>query len=264
MGDDTVSDLLEIQNITKGFTSDGKEQVVLNELTLSFKKGEFVTILGKSGCGKSTLLRCAGGFDFPDKGSIRLDKNVIKAPSPAITMVFQTFDQLFPWKTVCQNLSYPLKIKNPRQARKELNDVVNHYLELMNLTRFADYYPHQLSGGMKQRVAIARALSLGSEVLLMDEPFASLDEQTRTVLQLELLRLWEKTGVTVLFVTHNIWESIILSTRIIVLSTPPGNIKLDIPNPLQDYQGKMRTPTDKGFTECWTMLKEKLNWEGAT
>ncbi|WP_010262483.1 ABC transporter ATP-binding protein [Treponema primitia] len=256
-----MSALLEVRDISKRFISSDHELNVLKDLSLSIEKGEFVTILGTSGCGKTTLLRCIGGFDALDNGEVLLDGNPVTAPTPAITMVFQTFDQLFPWKTVHQNLSWPLRIKNPHESKTSVKETVNNYLELVNLIRFANYYPHQLSGGMKQRVAIARALSLGSEVILMDEPFASLDEEARTTLQIEVLRLWKKTGVTVLFVTHNIWEAIILGTRIIVLSSPPENVKLDITNPVQHYEGEIRTPSDTGFAESWKMLKKELQRE---
>ena len=257
-----MSTLLEIQQISKNFLSVSQKLTVLDDLTISIEKGEFVTILGASGCGKSTLLRCIGGFTQPDVGRILLNGNPVTEPTPAITMVFQTFEQLFPWRTVIQNLIYPLHIKNKNVSKAHLKEMAEHYLDLVNLSRFSDYYPYQLSGGMKQRVAIARALSLESEVILMDEPFASLDAQTRTALQIEMLNLWKKTGITVLFVTHNIWEAIILGTRMIVLSAPPDNIKLDIKNPVQDYKGNIRTPSDTGFTECWTSLKDALQEDG--
>jgi NitT/TauT family transport system ATP-binding protein len=258
MGNGTVMGLLEIKNISKSFNSGTEQHVVFDSLSLSFEKGEFVTILGTSGCGKSTLLRCIGGFNPPDSGSILLDGKEVKTATSAITMVFQNYDQLFPWKTVYQNLAYPLSINKKKKDKSQLKEEVNYYLALMKLSNFADYYPHQLSGGMKQRVAISRALSLGSEVILMDEPFASLDADTRAILQVELLRLWKKTNITVLFVTHNIWEAIILGERVILLSTPPDNVKLDLKNPVDHYKDETRTPSDTGFSEFWEHLRENL------
>jgi NitT/TauT family transport system ATP-binding protein len=258
MGDDDIMALLEIEHISKSFESDGRVYPVIEDLSLSAGRGEFVVILGKSGCGKTTLLRCAGGFAPPDSGRVLLDGREIRSPTPAISMVFQTFDQLFPWKTVLHNLTYPLHIARPGLSKKELQEMGERYLEMVNLSRFRSYYPHQLSGGMKQRVAIARSLSLGSDVILMDEPFASLDAQTRSVLQRTVLRLWAETGVTVLFVTHNIEEAIILGSRLIMMGSQPSGIILDMKNPVEAKRGEVRTPKDAGFGDCWELLNGKL------
>ena len=257
-----MSALLQVQQVTKTFTFEERGLTVLDNLSLDIKKGEFVTVLGASGCGKSTLLRCVGGFERPDTGSILLEGKPVTEPGPAITMVFQTFDQLFPWRTVRGNITYPLRIKNPEKPKKQLDDIADEYLRLVNLADFAEYYPHQLSGGMKQRAAIARGLALKAEVMLMDEPFASLDAQSRTALQTELYDLWKKTGITVMFVTHNIWEAIILGSRILMLSAPPDNVLLDIQNPVTEFEGSIRTPSDKGFVECWAQLKDGLAQSG--
>jgi len=259
MGDGKVRSFLEVNDITKCFKTNDDELNVLDHLTFSVKRSEFLTILGTSGCGKSTLLRCVGGFSLPEKGTVELEGKSVTKPHPSIAMVFQMFDQLFPWKTTKENLTYPIAQIERGISTLIINKKAEYYLEMMNLTPFASYYPNQLSGGMKQRVAIARALSLGAKVILMDEPFASLDAQTRTTLQAELLRIWHATGVTILFVTHNIWEAIILGSRILVLSKSPNNIMLDMENPVHDYKGEMRTPTDVGFTECWATLKDVLS-----
>jgi len=214
---------LELNHLYKNFEINKEEQLnVLNDINLSIEKSEFVSLLGPSGCGKSTLLYLIAGLESISEGSLTLGGKDITEPGPDRVVVFQS-DGLFPWMTVLENVLYGLKIKKipKEQAIKKAITM----LKMVHLGNYIDSHPHQLSGGMKQRVAIARALVMEPDVLLMDEPFAALDEQTRMVLHKELLDIWRKTGVTIVFVTHNIREAVLLSEKIAVMATRPGSIK---------------------------------------
>jgi NitT/TauT family transport system ATP-binding protein len=220
---------LSIRNIQKNFVNEHKEKVkVLDDINIEVEKGSFVSIVGPSGCGKSTLLYLIAGLDQPDSGEIRVAGNIVKKPGPDRVVVFQEAG-LFPWLTVLENVTYGLKLKkmSTAQAREKAVEV----LKMVHLSKYVDSYPHQLSGGMKQRVAIARALVMEPDILLMDEPFSALDEQTRMVLHKELLEIWRTTKVTIFFVTHNIREAVLLSEKIVVFSTRPGRIKETIAVP---------------------------------
>jgi len=195
--------------------------LALQDVNLSIGKGEFVTIVGPSGCGKSTLLMLIAALLQPSAGSITLNGARVAAPGSDRALVFQDF-ALLPWRTVLKNVEVGLELKHvPRGEREE---IARRYLKLVALERFADRYPHQLSGGMRQRVAIARALCVHPEILLMDEPFGALDAQTRQVMGSELLRLWESDRKTIIFVTHDLDEAIYLADRVIVMSASPGRI----------------------------------------
>ncbi|MDX2204425.1 MAG: ABC transporter ATP-binding protein [Hyphomicrobiaceae bacterium] len=191
-----------------------------------FPADRFV-LLGPSGCGKSSLLKSVAGFLRPVAGSIRLAGKAVTSPGPDRMMVFQDFDQLMPWKTVLQNVMFPI-LATRRFARGEARDRALSSIEKVKLRKFADAYPHMLSGGMKQRVAIARAMAMEPDILLMDEPFAALDALTRRQMQDELLQLWDDTRFTVLFVTHSIEEAIVVGSRILVLSPHPGRVKAEL------------------------------------
>ena len=226
---------------------------VLQDVSLEIAPGEFCCILGKSGCGKSTLLRCIAGFE-PYQGEVSLEGKTCSKPSPDIIMVFQDFNQLFAWKTVRQNMLCAIKY-NERVTQKDEAEALGYQLlEMVGLKDYLDYYPHQLSGGMKQRAAIARALALRPKVMLMDEPFASLDAITRKHLQRELISLTAKTGTTVLFVTHNIQEALTLGDRLIVLAQG-GQVVLNEENMLP----RPVLPSTPGFSEVWNRLSAMLD-----
>jgi len=213
---------LESKNIEKYITHDGKPLKTLDGIDLNVEDGEFVCIVGPSGCGKTTFLRIAAGLEKPDDGQILLDNQPLNNTGPDRIMVFQE-GALFPWLNVQDNVEYGLKIAGiPKEKR---NQISHRYLDMMQLTQFATSYTYQLSTGMKQRVAIARALVMEPDVLLMDEPFAALDAQTRDLLLVEMQLIWQKTKKTIVFVTHNVAEAVMLGTRVLVFTHRPGRIK---------------------------------------
>jgi len=200
----------------------GREVLALEEVSLEVRGREFIAILGPSGCGKSTLLYLIGGFLPTDRGTIRVDGKSIAGPGPDRGIVFQHF-ALFPWKTVRQNVLYGLeKMQLSREERERRGQ---SFIELVGLRGFEESYPSQLSGGMKQRAAIARTLALDPEILLMDEPFGALDAQTRSLMQTELLSIWQRSPKTVVFVTHDVQEAVYLAERVVVMSARPGRVK---------------------------------------
>lgn len=220
---------LTIDGIQKSFVNDRKENVkVLDGINLNVKKGSFVSIVGPSGCGKSTLLYLVAGLDNADSGEIRVDGELVSKPGPERVVVFQEAG-LFPWLTVLENVTYGLNLK--KMPKEEAKAKALDVLKMVHLSKHANSYPHELSGGMKQRVSIARALVMEPDILLMDEPFSALDEQTRMVLHKELLDIWRKTKVTIFFITHNIREAVLLSEEVVVFATRPGRIKEIIPVP---------------------------------
>jgi len=219
--------LLDVRGVTLQYKT--REHLVTATYRVDFKvfQSDRFILLGPSGCGKSTLLKAVGGYMKPVEGEIRLKGRAVSKPGPDRMMVFQEFDQLLPWKTVKQNVMFPLcasgKHSNADAEAKALD-----YIAKVNLTKFADSFPHTLSGGMKQRVAIARGMAMEPDVLLMDEPFAALDALTRRKMQDELLQLWDDTQFTVLFVTHSIPEAIKIGSRILLLSPHPGQVKAEM------------------------------------
>lgn len=253
MGDDKMSKLLEIKNLVKNYHDAPDSRNIIDGLDLTVNQGDFLCILGPSGCGKTTMIRCIAGFESYE-GDILVEGSRVDAPGIDRIMVFQNFEQLFPWKTVKNNIQYPLKV-NGMKDKEELERISREHLELVGLGDKGELYPHQLSGGMKQRVAIAKALALNPKIILMDEPFASLDAMTRNKLQEELLRIKEKENATVIFITHNIQEALVLGNRVLLMSKK-GEIKLDIENTIP----KPVSPASEGYGQMWKLFNEAL-WE---
>lgn len=214
--------MLKIEGVNKVFTNNYAAANTLDNVYLTVADGEFVSLVGPSGCGKSTLLNIIAGLERASGGRVLKKGTEIKDAGPDRVVMFQEA-ALFPWLKVLDNVEYGMKIAGmPKQKRKEK---AWHYLKMVHLTRFASSYPHELSGGMRQRVALARALAMDSDILLMDEPFASLDSQTRSILHTELQQIWRTTGKTIVFVTHNVEEAVLLADRVVVMTANPGRIK---------------------------------------
>ena len=216
---------IEIDHVSIVFGKGPTRHVAVKETTITVEPGEFVCILGPSGCGKSTLLNSIAGYVTPSTGQIVVDGETVTSPGPDRGMVFQQYS-LFPWKTVRENIAFGPKIRGA--GRTEMSSTTETFLEMVGLTKFANRYPGELSGGMQQRVGIARALANYPRVLLMDEPFGALDLQTRLMMQESLLKLWSEFGITVLFVTHDIDEAVFLGDRVLVMSASPGSIIADL------------------------------------
>ncbi|GAB6256364.1 ABC transporter ATP-binding protein [Peribacillus simplex] len=237
-----------------------KEFTAIKNVHFSVKSGEFLTLVGPSGCGKSTLLDLLGGLTKPTSGQILLDGKPIEGPGLDRGIVFQQY-ALFPWKTAKGNIEFGLESKGV--PKKERTEIARHFLSLVGLSGFENRYPHELSGGMKQRVAIARSLAFDPEVLLMDEPFAALDAQTRETLQTELLRIWEQTKKTIVFITHGIDEAVYLGQRVAVMTSRPGTIKQIIDNPLHSSSQveDLRSTTEfaKARHQIWDLLREEVS-----
>jgi NitT/TauT family transport system ATP-binding protein len=214
---------LTINDVSRIFTSEKGETIeALSHISLAVNNEEFICILGPSGCGKTTVLRIIAGLESASAGSISLDGEPITCPSPRMAMIFQEYS-LFPWRTVTENVALGLELRGMKKPDRMA--AAGKYLDLVGLKGFEHSYPHELSGGMRQRVAVARALAIEPSILLMDEPFGALDAQTRNRMQHELLRIWEKTKKTVIFVTHSVDEAVFLADRIVVLTQRPGRIK---------------------------------------
>ncbi|MFD5022986.1 ABC transporter ATP-binding protein [Paenibacillus sp. NPDC058367] len=259
-----AAEKIRFESVTKTFSiRDSKQKeatqqfTAVKELDFSVNKGEFITIVGPSGCGKSTLLDLISGLSSPTQGRILIDGHPITGPGLDRGIVFQQY-ALFPWKTARGNIEFGLEAKGiPKHERREQ---VGHFLSLVGLSDFGDRYPHELSGGMKQRVAIARSLAFNPDVLLMDEPFAALDAQTRESLQSELLRIWQKTQKTIIFITHGIDEAVYLGERVVVLTPGPGTVRKIVDIPLQSRleDADIRSHPDfvKARHEVWGYLHE--------
>ncbi len=213
-----------VNNISKSFLTKHKETHTLERVNMEIKTGEFVCILGPSGCGKSTLLNIIAGLENASEGKIFLNDKEVKGPGPDRAMMFQE-SALFPWLRVIDNVEFGMKMTGV--AKEIRREKALKYLKMVHLTKFQNSFIHELSGGMKQRVALARALTLDSEVLLMDEPFAALDSQTKNILQIELQRIWLETKKTIIFVTHNVEEAVLLADRVVVMTANPGQIKAE-------------------------------------
>jgi NitT/TauT family transport system ATP-binding protein len=249
---------LVTRNLCKSFQKDGATIEVLRDLSIAVKPGEFVSIVGASGCGKTTFLRLVNGLIKPTSGEVSLDGHLVGQPGRDIAFVFQQ-DGLMPWRNVLDNTTIGPEVqgKNLREAR----ELASSFLALVGLRGFEKHFPHELSGGMRQRVNMARALTAGADVLLMDEPFAALDAQTREIMQTELTRIWRETGKTVLFVTHQIDEAVYLSDRVLVFTVRPGRLKeevlIDLPRP-RDLALK-RAPEFARYTDhIWNLIEQEV------
>ena len=223
---------LLIDHVSKVFEQRNEASQALSDIYTIVGEKEFLCILGPSGCGKTTLLRIIAGLESASEGRVVIDGEPITGPTQKMAMIFQDYS-LYPWRTVIENIAFGLEIQDIEREKRE--KVAESYLDLVGLKEFGKNYPYELSGGMRQRVAVARALAIDPSVLLMDEPFGALDAQTRNMLQIEILKIWEKTQKTVLFVTHSVDEAVFLADRIMVLTSRPGRIKeivpIDLPRP---------------------------------
>ena len=249
---------LELKNISKDFKSKKGSKTALKNINLRIKEKEFLTILGPSGCGKSTLLKIIAGFIKNEKGKVIKQGNIIKEAGLDRIMLFQNFEQLFSRKKVIDNVLFAIKaaarFKNKKLKNKEAKAEALKYLKEVKLKEYKDYYPHQLSGGMKQRVALARTLAAGGEIMLMDEPFASVDSQTRRKLQQLLIDIFKEEERTVIFVTHNIREAVFLSDRIVVMKNEPGEIVEIVDNNLP----RPRNFGSKKFNQLYQKLEARI------
>jgi NitT/TauT family transport system ATP-binding protein len=230
--------LLELDRVRKLFHGAAGPVTAISDVSFQVYRKEFVSVIGPSGCGKSTLIRILAGLTKPSSGEVRLEGNRVESPGADRGMVFQGYT-LFPWLTVRDNVMFGPRLRGV--TGKEAEESAQNWLEIVGLTRFADHYPEQLSGGMKQRVAIARALANEPRILLMDEPFGALDAQTRCGMQTHLLRIWDSVDLTVLFITHDLEEAVYLSDRIVVLSANPGRIAevIEVPLPRPRHRSQL-------------------------
>jgi NitT/TauT family transport system ATP-binding protein len=248
---------ISIRNLSKKFQTAGGKFVAIDDLSLSIPAGSFFTIVGPSGCGKTTLLRILAGLETDYEGTVEVSGAPID--KPANSMVFQG-DSIFPWMSVWDNAAYGLTLRGVPKA--QVKEVVGHYLERTGLTKYAGAYPHQLSGGMRQRVSIARAFANDPDILLMDEPFSALDEQNKTLLQQELLRIWEETKKTVMFITHSVDEAVTLSDQIMVMSAQPGKLKALIDVPFERPRDVLKLRAQPAYGELvysiWGQLRDEV------
>ncbi len=251
--------MLEVRGLTKTYTDErngvAKTLLVLDNVSLSVADNQFVCLLGPSGCGKTTLLRIVAGLTEQDSGDVYVAGNLVRGPGRDRSMVFQNYG-LLPWRTVMGNVEFGLEMRNVSKA--ERRSICQKYIEKVGLTGFENHYPHQISGGMQQRAGLARALSKDPKMLLMDEPFAAVDMQTREVLQDELLRIWNTTRTTVLFVTHSIEEAVYLGDRVVVMGAHPGRIKADITVELPRPRYEADVKSSLRFAEYCAQARDAL------
>jgi NitT/TauT family transport system ATP-binding protein len=242
--------LLEVDGLTLQYKTPQHLVTATYQVSCAVHEQDRYVILGPSGCGKSTMLKAVGGFMAPEEGHIRLRGREVEGPGPDRMMVFQEFEQLMPWKTVLQNVLFPMRVSGRFKGQDTMDRALS-VIDKVKLSKFRDVYPHMLSGGMKMRVAIARAMAMEPDILLMDEPFAALDALTRRKMQVELLQLWEQVRFTLMFVTHSIEEAIIVGSRILVLSPHPGRVRAELDS--------SRLGFDTVGTPAFGALSEKIH-----
>ncbi|GIF07413.1 ABC transporter ATP-binding protein [Actinoplanes siamensis] len=249
--------MLEVKGLRKVYSSGGREVEALRDLTFTVDNGDLVCLVGPSGCGKTTLLRCVSGLLMPTSGEVRVGGRPITGPPPGMAVVFQEYGRsLFPWMNVRDNVELPLKQKKVDRSRRR--QLVDTALDAVGLSGAASAYPWQLSGGMQQRVAIARAVAYEPETLLMDEPFAAVDAQTRADLEDLVRSLWQRLEVTVLFVTHDIDEAVYLGRRVVMLSSSPTVVQDELVVDLPAERDQLRTRADPRFVELRTRVYEQI------
>ncbi|MEU6143560.1 ABC transporter ATP-binding protein [Streptomyces sp. NPDC047081] len=249
--------MLDVRGLKKVYEGSGRRVEAVRDLTFTVEAGELVCLVGPSGCGKTTLLKCVGGLLTPTAGRVTLADKPVSGPPPGMAFVFQEYGRsLFPWMRVAENIELPLKQKDLTRSRRR--ELVADALESVGLTDAAGAYPWQLSGGMQQRVAIARALAYEPDVLLMDEPFAAVDAQTRADLEDLVRRLWRERGMTILFVTHDIDEAVYLGERVVVLSASPTVVQEQLKVDLPDERDQLHTRVAPRFAELRTHVYEQI------
>lgn len=254
---------IELKGIRKTFQlsedRDAQSVLALDNVNLSINQGEFLTIIGPSGCGKTTLLRIIASLTQPDEGQVLVGGNPVTEPGIGRAMVFQTFG-LFPWKTVIENVMFPLVVR--KFPAEQARETAMKHIRQVGLDKFVDAYPHQLSGGMQQRVGLARALSTGADILLMDEPFGAIDAQTRELMQEDLMRIWQDEQKTVIFITHDLDEAVLLADRVLLMSRGPGKVRevipVDLPRPRFDYDVRGHANFAKVRAHMWHELRNDL------
>lgn len=248
-----TNDIIEMHGVHFRYSTRKGDEIIRN-LDFTSKESEFICLLGPSGCGKTTVLRLLAGFQHPTQGEIKVNRKLVSEPTRDRAVVFQGDDSLFDWATASDNVAFGLRMRG--MAKRQYQPIVEKYLEMVGLASHAHKYPAELSGGMRQRIQIARVLANDPEILLMDEPFGALDAQTRTELQDELIRIWDQTKKSVLFITHDIAEAIVLSDRIGIMSSGPGSrisemIDVDMPRP--------RRRSDQRFGELYDRINKLIH-----
>ena len=254
---------IELKGIRKTFVlsedKNAQKVLALDGIDLTINLGEFLTIIGPSGCGKTTLLRIMASLTTPDEGEVIVAGEAVTEPGIKRAMVFQTFG-LFPWKTVIDNVMFPLTVRKFPVA--QAREIAMAQIKQVGLEKFTNAFPHQLSGGMQQRVGLARALSTGADILLMDEPFGAIDAQTRELMQEELMRIWQEEQKTVVFITHDLDEAVMLADRVLLMSRGPGRVRelipVDLPRPRTDYDVRAHEEFIRVRAHLWHELRNDL------
>jgi NitT/TauT family transport system ATP-binding protein len=248
---------IKIDHVTKEYQAKSGSMAAINDISLDVTDNEFLCLVGPSGCGKSTLLRMIAGLEPISRGQVLIDGKPIVGTSPKVGFVFQEYT-LFPWRTVQKNVEFGLEIKNVPPAERQ--KIAEKYIDMVGLSGFKDSFPHQLSGGMKQRCAIARTLAVGPEILLMDEPFGALDAQTRNILQEQLLEIWQKEKIKVIFVTHSVDEAVFLADKVAIMTARPGRIKeivdIRLPRPRKRTEAEVNQIRDTILKSLFTEVKK--------